>query len=189
MQNYSNDEQFNHPDLDTITPEEFYATYKNFMFKVGRQNGYDQFIVGTAIDDLILKICCERKHDYNPEKPFASYLAKAVKNTCCNLWRPEDRYKILKDQLTLWYDEYSDDLLRARREVYRSELLRKALDRLSRKVSDKQKMEAFTQLVIDEERPADVARHTRLNISEIYQIKAQLLPRFRTILRCLDTAC
>ena len=60
---------------------------------------------------------------------------------------------------------------------------------MSEKVRDRRKMEAFTQLVIDEERPDDVARNTRMNIHEIYQVKAQLLPRFRAILRRLDEAC
>lgn len=184
-----NEASFNHPALSTIEADEFYKTYAGFMYTVGKSSGYEHTIVVEAIDDLVLKFCCERKHSYNSGKPFKSYLAAAVRNACCNLCRPEYRYRALKNELSDHYDECSDAMERSLQEVRRHELLREALDRLSRKVRNTLKMKVFERLVVREEKPADVAKDLRLDIQDIYEIKANLLKCFRPLLRHLDDAC
>jgi len=181
-------------DLNTIEAEDFLDAYKNFMYKVGWDAGYDDFTIRTVIDDIALKFCCDRKHNYSPAKgKFTSYLAIVVRNMCSNEMRKNNRHVFQDEQMLdatcCENGNFSNGLAHSIRAAQCEEMLRKALEQMSEKVCSRRKMEAFTRLVIDEERPADVARNTRLDISEIYQIKAQMLPRFRTILRRLDEAC
>lgn len=195
MAQYTSDAHFNTHDLDSILAEEFFATYRNFLVAVGRRITSDFHVIMTAIDDIAIQLCCNRKHHFDPTRgtSFTAYLAAMMRNRCYNEMRRNKKLVFLDEEmLDATCRETGDScnfLELVLRADQRKKLIRKALEQMSDKVRDHQKMDAFIQLVIDEERPADVARNTHLTITEIYQIKAQLLPRFRTILRRLDDAC
>ena len=195
MAQYTNDAQFNTPDLDSIMAEEFFATYKNFLFAVGRRITSDSHVIMTAIDDLAIQLCCKRKHNFDPTRgtSFKSYLAAMMRNRCYTEMRWDKKYVFLDEAMLDATCRETGDISNLLEHALRADqcdrMIRQALRQMSEKVRDRRKMEAFTRLVIDEERPADVARNTRMDIHEIYQVKAQLLPRYRAILRRLDDAC
>ena len=87
------DYAFDYPELDKMSVEEFYDTYKNFMYGVAYNEGLDHYQADMAVNDVLVVIYMKKRCHFDPERsPFSNYLATMVRNASRSVRRKDRRY-------------------------------------------------------------------------------------------------
>lgn len=192
---------FDNPDLtgmnvpgknDAIV-DNFFNTYRGFMYTVAREAGYDYHIASLGINDVLIRLTSSKGCDFDRKKGrFSSYLAQMVKNMCYNQnrrWKREiphadDEMEIICDQ------NDSTDSARIVLQDDQSQMLQKATRLLKQEITEPKKMEAFLLTVIHGESVKEVAKKLKKTTAFVSMQKFRLTSRFRDILERLErTAC
>jgi len=178
------EKSFDYPELDKMGAEEFYRTYKSFMFSVAQNEKLDHGQAAMAIDDVMITIFMKNACHFDPrENRFSNYLATMVRNACRSLKRRERRYVAVEDDTLVRLCE--DDGAVTRDISSNAREIRKCIDegiRLLRKETRSQLMvDAFVMAVLEDERPMDVAKKLNVRPDYVSLAKNRCLPRLRAI--------
>ena len=178
---------FDFPNLNTMTAEDFYKTYRPFMFAIAQSQGFDKLDTDEIINDLMIKIFMEKKCGYNPEcGSFRNYLVAMVRNEC--------RSRRRKGKNVIYYEEQDLERLSDENDMscqprYISKefisMIEEAIRQLRKEVRSQLQIDAFVMTVIHEERPMDVAKKINVRPDYVSLAKTRYLPRFRAILRAI----
>lgn len=192
---------FDNPDLTNINVpgrnekvlEDFYRTYRQFMYAVARSAGYDYHTASLAINDVLIRLST-RGCDFNPARgKFRAYLAQIVRNTCSNVkreWQKEFAFEpedivLLSDKkcstaspdMFLQQEEHKQIMLEVEKHLWKTKLDPKAIH-------------AFVRVALNGERPQDVAKALGMKPSEVHQAKFRIMTTYvRPFIRRLDNAC
>jgi len=178
------EQDFDYPELNKMGAEEFYRTYKAFMFSIAKNEGLDQGQAEMIINDVMITIYMKNACHFDPRKNrFSNYLATMVRNACRSLRRRERRYVAVEDEALVCLCE--DNGAVTRDFSSDAEEIRKCINegiRLLRKEVRSQLMvDAFVMTVLEEERPMDVAKKLNVRPDYVSLAKNRCLPRLRTI--------
>ena len=181
------DYAFDYPELDKMSEQEFYDTYKNFMFAVAINEGLDHYQADMAIDDVLVVIFVKRRCHFDPEKsPFSNYLATMVRNACRSVRRMDHRYVSYEEKDMVLICEENGAVVKDRHE--RGEirkLVEEAIEILRKEGRSKKAVDAVAMMLLDEEGPTEIAQ--KLNVRPDYVSVAMnhYRPRLQAILRRL----
>ena len=178
------EQDFDYPELNKMGAEEFYRTYKAFMFSIARNEGLDHGQADLVINDIMITIFMKKACYFDPRKNrFSNYLATMVRNGCRSLRRRERRYIAVED----------DDLVRLCEEngaVARDvscdageirACVEEGIRLLRKEVHSQLMVDAFVMSVLEEERPMDVAKKLNVRPDYVSLAKNRCLPRLRII--------
>lgn len=180
------DDAFDYPELDKMSAEDFYRIYRNFMYSIAKSERVDYGTADLAINDVMITIFMKHACHFDPQKSrFSNYLATMVRNACRNQKRREHRYVNFEaEELTRLSEEngavtpenaYDADELR--------KWIREGIRILRKETRSKLMVDAFVMMVIDEERPKDIAKKLNVRPDYISLAKNRCLPRLRAIIR------
>lgn len=180
------DDAFDFPELSRMSAKVFYSTYRNFMHSIARSEGLDHGQADMAIDDVLITIFMKHACYFDPKKSrFSNYLATMVRNACRSLRRRDHRYVNVEEEgLVRACEEngavtgncayepgeirgYVEEGIRILRKEVRSQLM----------------VDAFAMMLLDEERPMDIARKLNVRPDYVSLAKNRCLPRLRAIVR------
>ena len=179
------DDAFDYPELAKMSAEDFYRTYKNFMYSIAKHERLDYGKIDLAIDDVMITIFMKHACHFDPKKSrFSNYLATMVRNACRNVKRREHRYvNYEEEELTRLCEENGAVTSES---AYDTDEQRKWIHegiRLLRKeMRSKLMVDAFVMMVIGEERPKDIAKKLHVRPDYVSLAKNRCLPRLRAII-------
>ncbi len=181
-----NDFDFNNPNLDGMSTREFFDIYKKLMFSVAIKEGLDKGDADMAVDDVMLTIFVKKACNFDPKKShFSTYLTTMVRNACRSLKRREHRYMYFEEEDMIQIFEENGALVQDK-ELEAKEI-RKCIDEgiqiLRQEVRSQLMVDAFVMMVIDEERPKDIAQKLNVRPDYVSLAKNRCLPKLRAILR------
>ena len=172
--------------------EDFYKTYKQFMYAVAHNAGYDYHTADDAINEVLIRLstkCCK----FDPKRgKFRSYLAQMVRHACSNLKR--DWYKEFAfepEEVALISDQGSSTFSPAMfvQQEEHKQIMLDALDKLGEMNLDPQKVRAFRMTFWDGERPQDVAKALSMAPAEVHQATFRIMKQYyRPLIKKLDDA-
>ena len=176
---------FEFPQLNIITAEDFQKTYRPFMFAIAKSQGLDKLDADEAIENLMIKIFVDKKCGYDPKRgPFRNYLATMVRNECRSLCRKTKYFTYYEEQDL---ERLCDESGMSCQPQYSSKefaiMVEEGIRQLRKEVHSQLQVESFIMTVIHEERPMDVAKKLNVRPDYVSLAKNRCLPRFRTILR------
>ena len=181
-------QSFDYPDLNNMGSEEFYKTYIGFMYYITHEEGLDRYMADLVIDDVMIIIFMKRRCYYNPKKgKFRNYLATMVRNASRSVKRRERRYiSYHAEEMETICDARDNDLLTMAssfEDVDIHKLIAEGIKILRTQVRSQLMVDVFVMMVIDHERPVDIAKKMNVSADYVSLAKKRCLPRLGTILR------
>ena len=177
------------PQLATISAEDFYKTYLKYMVSVARSETTNHYDADDVISNVMYKIFIEKKCTYNPERgPFLPYLSTMVRNEARSLYRKERRYQCFDEQDMERLCDESDMTcqIKACSKEFAA-WIEEGIHRLRSEFRSQLQVDAFLMMVIGEKRAMDVAKILNVRPDYVSLAKKRCLPRFRAILREIET--
>lgn len=182
------DINFDYPELDSMDDNEFYRIYKVNMYSVAWNENMDKGEADLAISNVMQTIFMKHACHYNPAKGrFTNYLATMVRNACRSLRRGERRYVNCDEDELVRVCEENGATTRVSEylpgEI--SQFIDEAIRILRKEVHSQLMVDAFVMMVLEGERPIEVARKLNVRPDYVSLAKNRCLPRLRAILRKL----
>ena len=186
MKEERHDNAFDYPELEKMSADEFYRTYKGFMYAVAMKEKVDHGQAETAIDDVLETIFMKRACYYDAKTgKFSNYLATMVRNACRNLKRKGRRYVHYEESDMVRICEENGAV--SRDKTHDVDDIRRwisaGIKTLRMEVRSQLMVDAFVMSFIDGERPKDVAITLNVRPDYVSLAKNHCLPRLRTIIR------
>ena len=184
-QNQINDD---FPQLHTMTSEDFYKTYRPFMFSIAKSQRLGNLDAEEIINNLLIKIFMDKKCGYDPERgPFRNYLATMVRNECRSFHRKEKRFNYLEEKdLERLCDENGMFTQMSGYSRGTVEWIEEGVRRLRKEVRSQVQVNAFVMMIIGRMSPTEVAEELNVRPDYVSLAKIRCLPRFRSILLKID---
>ena len=187
MDNYS-PINFDYPNLNTMTADIFYKTYRSFMFAIAKSQGFCQLDANEVINEIMIKIFVDQKCGYKPERgPFRNYLAAMVRNECRSRRRKEKHFTYYeeKDMEKLCDDnEMFSPVSGYSRETI--EWIEEGIKQLRKEVRSQIQVDTFVMMVIGKMSPTEVAEKLNVRPDYVSLAKIRCLPHFKAILRKIN---
>ena len=179
---------FDYPNLNTMTADVFYKTYRPFMFSIAKSHGFCQLDAEAIISNLMIKIFVDKKCGYNPKRgPFRYYLAAMTRNECRSFRLKEKRFNYLEEKDI---EKLCDD-----NEMFTPmsgysrgtiEWIEEGVRRLRKEVRSQIQVDAFIMMVIGRMSPTEVSEELNVRPDYVSVAKIRLHPRFKAILREIE---
>lgn len=180
------DDLFDYPELDKMRAEDFFRIYKSFMYSITKSERLNRSDADLAIDDVMITIFMKHACHFDPKKSrFSNYLAAMVRNACRSLKRHERRYVNYEEEELMRLCE-GNGAVTSNREFDAEELrkwIHEGIRILRKKMRSKLMVDAFVMMVIDGERPKDIAKKLNVRPDYVSLAKTRCLPRLRAILQ------
>ena len=177
-----------HVQLDTITPDEFHRTYRNYMAAVAAGEGLDHQQVDEVIDNVMITIFVRKKCTYKADRgPFMPYLRVMVRNEARSLLRKERHYQCYEEKDMERLCDESGMCCQMKTGVRElGDEIQEGLRRLRAEMRSPLQFDAFAMMVIGGGRPKEIAERLGVRPDYVSLAKLRCLPRFRAILREIE---
>lgn len=177
------------PQLATISADDFYKTYLNYMVSVARSETSNHYDADDVVSNVMYKIFVEKKCTYNPERgPFLPYLATMVRNEARSLYRKERHYQCFDEQdMERLCDE--NDMtcqIKACSKEFAA-WIEEGIRRLRSEFRSQLQVDAYLMMVLGGKHAKDVDKILNVRPNYASVAKNRLHPRFQAILREIET--